>query len=231
MSLLGTKLTFSSSYHPQSDGQIDDVNRSMRKRHWSSACASLIIWDVTLPRAECTYHPSTDHTSGVSRVEIAHGLAPRKPLDIVSLDPHVRVSRVRVAFAQHVSQLHQVIHDRVFSQYASYKQAADLHCRPRVLQVEDQVMVRLRPERYAPGTARSTGPSRVLSWIGRIAYVVDIPPSWGISSTFHVMDLTSHPALPLSSDVKPSPTGPFFEREFAWKSTFPALPPERHKRV
>ena len=45
------------------------------------------------------------------------------------------------------------------------------------------------------------------------------------------MDLTSHPALPLSSDVKPSPTGPFFEREFAWKSTFPALPPDRHERV
>ena len=231
MSLLGTEPTFSSSYHPQSDDQIDDVNRSMRKRLWSSASASLIIWDMILLRDECTYHPSSDHTSGVSPVEIAQGLAPRKPLDIVPLDPHVRVSRVRVPFAQHVSQLHQDIHDRVLSQYASYKQAADLHCRPRVFQVGDQVMVRLRPERYAPGTARSTGPSRVLSRIGGFAYVVDIPPSWGIISTFHVMDLTSHPALPLSSDVKPSPTGPFFEREFAWKSTFPALPPDRHKRV
>ena len=142
---------------------------------------------------------------------------------------HVRAYRVRVAFAQHVSQLHQDIHDRVLSQYASYKQAADLHCRPWVFQVGDQVMVRLRPERYAP--ALSTGPSRVLSRIGGIAYVVDIPPSWGNSSTFHVMDLTSHPALPLTSDVKPSPTGPFIEREFAWKSTFPALPPDRHERV
>ena len=90
-------------------------------------------------------------------------------------------------------------------------------------------MVRLRPERYAP--ALSTGPSRVLPRMGGIAYVVDFPPSWGNSSTFHVMDLTAHLALPLSSDVKPSPTGPFFEREFAWKSTFPALPPDRHERV
>ena len=215
MSLLGTKLTFSSSYHPQSDGQIDDVNRSERKRLWSSARASLIIWDMILPRAKCTYHPSSDHTSGVSPVEITHGLAPRKPLDIVPLDPHVRVSRVKVAFAQHVSQLHHDIHDRVLSQYTSYKQATDSHCRPWVFQVGDQVMVRLRPERYAPGTARSTGPSRVLSRIGGIAYVVDIPPSWGNSSTLHVMDLTSHHALPLSSDIKPSPTGPLFERELA----------------
>ena len=56
-------------------------------------------------------------------------------------------------------------------------------------------------------------------------------PCGGNSSTFYVMDLTSHLALSLSSDVKPSPTGSFFEREFAWKSTFPALPPDRHERV
>ena len=230
-SLLGTKLTFSSGYHPQIDGRIDVIDHCMRKQLRSLAHESLTIWDVTLPSVECTYHPSSDHTSGVSPVEIAHGLAPRKPLDIVPLDPHVRVSRDRVACARHVSQLHQDIHDRVVSQYASYKQAADLHCRPRVFQVGDQVMVRLRPERYAPGTARSIGPSQVLSRIGGIAYVVDIPPSWGISSTFHVMDLTSHPALPLSSDVKPSPTGPLFEREFSLKSTTPVLPPDQHRRV
>ena len=157
MSLLGTKLTFSSSYHPQSDGRIDDVNCSVRKRHWSLARASLTISNMTQPRAECTYHPSFDHTSSVSPVEIAHGLAPRKPLYIVPLDPHVIVSRDRVAFAQHVSHLHEDIHDRALSQYASYKQSADLHCRPQVFQVGDQIMVRLRPERYAHDTARSTG--------------------------------------------------------------------------
>ena len=92
-------------------------------------------------------------------------------------------------------------------------------------------MVRLRLECYAPGIARSTGLSRVLSRRGEITYVVDIPPLWGNSSTFHVMDLTSHPTLPLSFDVKPSPTGSFFEREFAWKSTFQALPLDRHERV
>ena len=31
MSLLGTKLTFATGYHPQIDGQIDDVNCSVRK--------------------------------------------------------------------------------------------------------------------------------------------------------------------------------------------------------
>ena len=88
------------------------------------------------------------------------------------------------------------------------------HCRPQIFQVGDQVMVRLRPERYAPGTttklhARSAGPFRVLSRIGENAYVVDIPHSWGISSTFNVADLALHQAPPLSSDGEPSSTGLF----------------------
>ena len=45
------------------------------------------------------------------------------------------------------------------------------------------------------------------------------------------MDLTLHQAPPLSSDVKPSPTSPFVEIEFALKFTFPALPPDWHERV
>ena len=97
-------------------------------------------------------------------------------------------------------------------------------------------MVRLRPERYAPGTAmklhaRSACPFRVLSRIGENAYVVDIPHSWGISSTFNVADLASHQAPPLTSDGEPLPTGPFSEREFAMESTPPILPPDWHERV
>ena len=111
-----------------------------------------------------------------------------------------------------------------------------MHHRPRIFQVGNRVMVRLRLEHYTPGSAtklhaRSTGPFRVLSRIGENAYVVDIPPSWGISSTFNVADLASHQAPPLLADIEPSSRGPFFEREFTMEYTPPILPPDRHKRV
>ena len=97
-------------------------------------------------------------------------------------------------------------------------------------------MVRLRPERYAPGSttklhARRASPFCVLSRIGENAYVVDIPHSWGISSTFNVADLVSHQVPPPSSDVEPSSTSPFSEREFVMESTPPILPPDWHERV
>ena len=120
----------------------------------------------------------------MSLFKVAHGLVPRKPLDLVPVDPNIRASEDGVAFAQHVSELHKYIHDRITHQNAVYKQAADSHRRHWSFEVSDQVMVRLRPERYSPGTAtklhaRSVGPFQVLSRVGENAYVVDIAPSWG----------------------------------------------------
>ena len=55
-------------------------------------------------------------------------------------------------------------------------------------------MVRIRPERYPPGTvkklhARSAGPFKILKKINSNAYVVDIPPDFDISPSFNVEDL------------------------------------------
>ena len=95
-------------------------------------------------------------------------------------------------------------------------------------------MVRLRRERYSPGTAtklhaRSAGPFWVLTRMGENAYVVDIPPSWGISSTFNMADLAAYLALPPHD--QPSDLGPFYESEFAQQSTPPVLPPDWHEQV
>ena len=112
------------------------------------------------------------------------------------VNPDIRASEDGVACAQHVSELHHYIHDRISQHNASYKQAFDLHHRQQSFDVGDQVMVRLRPERYSPGTAtnlhaRSTGPFWVLTRVGENAYVIDLPPLWGINSTSNVADLAA----------------------------------------
>ena len=229
--LLGTKLNFSTAYHPQTDGQTEVVNRSLGNLLRSLVGESLATWDLIIPRAEFAYNSSTHRTTSMSPFEVAHGLAPCKPLDLVPLDPHVRVSEDGVAYAQHISQLHQDIYDRIQSQNVLYKQAADRHRRPRIFQVGDQVMVRMRPERYAPGTTTKLHACSAHSRIGENAYVIDIPHSWGISSTFNAVDLASHQAPRLSSDGEPSSIDPFFVIEFAIESTPPILPPYWHERV
>ena len=97
--LLGTKLKFSTAYHPQTDGQIEVVNHNSGNLIWSLVGKSLTTWDLIIPHAEFAYNSSTHRTTSMSPFEIAHYLAPRKPLDLIPLDPHVRVSEDGVTFA------------------------------------------------------------------------------------------------------------------------------------
>ena len=111
--LLGTKLKFSTTYHPQIDGQTEVVNRSLGNLLRSLVGESLTTWDLIIPRTEFAYNSSTHRTTGMSPFEVSHDQDPRKPLDPVPLDPHVRVSEDGVAFTQHVSQLRQDIYNRI----------------------------------------------------------------------------------------------------------------------
>ena len=67
------------------------------------------------------YNASANRTTDMSPFEIVHGLVLCKPLDLAPIDPHIRASEDGVTFAQHVSGLHQHIHDRLTQQNASYK--------------------------------------------------------------------------------------------------------------
>jgi hypothetical protein len=59
----------------------------------------------------------------------------------------------------------------------------------------DMVLVRLRPERFPPGSftklhARRAGPFQVTKKLGSNAYVIDLPADFGISPIFNIEDLT-----------------------------------------
>ena len=73
-------------------------------------------------------------------------------------------------------------------------------------------MIRVRPERFPPGTirklqARGMGPFEVLSKVGENGYVIDIPNDWGIHSTFNIEDLVAYKgsiALPSNPPHEPN---------------------------
>jgi hypothetical protein len=74
---MGINLSFSSTYHPQIDGQIKVMNRSL-----GNLLRSLVIehnnqWDQILPQKEFEYNDSPNRSTGKSPIHIVYGMHPR----------------------------------------------------------------------------------------------------------------------------------------------------------
>ena len=200
--MLGTKLKFSTAYHPQTDGQTEVVNRSLGNLLRCLVGDNLGNWDLLLPRAEFAYNSSVNRSIGKSPFEVVHGYRPKRPLDLFPLPAHARVSESAESYAQHVKDLHKEISQKIQTSNELYKHMANSHKRLKEFNEGDLVMIKLKPERFPPGTmkklhARGAGPFKIIKKIGSNAYVIDLPPSYGISSIFNISDLKEYkePAL------------------------------------
>ena len=79
---VGTKLNFSSSFHPQMDGQTEVVNRSVGNMLRCLVGERLGNWDLMLAQAEFAYNSSVNRSTGMSPFQIVYGRLPIFPADI-----------------------------------------------------------------------------------------------------------------------------------------------------
>ena len=78
----GTKLIFSSSFHPQTDGQTEVVNRSVGNMLHCLCGGKIGTWDLVLAQAEFAYNSSVNRATGLSPFQIVYGRLPHFPADI-----------------------------------------------------------------------------------------------------------------------------------------------------
>jgi hypothetical protein len=57
---------FSTTCHPQTDGQTEVINRTLSTMLWAILKTNLKLWDEYLPHIEFTYNRSVDSTMKVS---------------------------------------------------------------------------------------------------------------------------------------------------------------------
>ena len=222
--MLGTKLKFSTAYHPQTDGQTEVVNRSLGNLLRCLVGDSMGNWDLLLPRAEFSYNSSVNRSIGKSPFEVVHGYKPRKPIDLIPLPTHARVSESTESYAQHVKDLHHEINKKIKLSNDTYKNLANSRKRAKEFNEGDYVMIRLKPERFPPGTmkklhARSAGPFEIIRKIGPNAYMLELPPDLGISPTFNISDLIEYKE-PMVIPSEPFEPEPIFESDL-----IPECPP------
>ena len=191
---MGTKLQFSSAYHPQTDGQTEVVNRSLGNLLRCIVGEKPKQWDLALPQAEFAYNSSVNRSTGKSPFQVVYRHNPQGVLDLVQLPLGDRVSDDGEAFAEQLHQLQENVRCKLQDNNERYKASTDATRRYQVFNAGDLVMVYLRKERFPTGTYhklkyKKIGPCKILKKINDNAYEVELPSGLDISPVFNISDL------------------------------------------
>jgi hypothetical protein len=203
-------LAFSSTYHPQMDGQTEVVNRSLGDLMRSLVTEHHSSWDSILPQAEFAYNDSVNRSTGKSPFQIVYGTQPRGVSELRDSEQTATSSASAEEFAEAMKELHSRVKQRLIDSNQEYKHRADKHQRQIQFEVGDLVLAHLRKERFPRGTynklkMKKIGPYRVLKKFRENAYEIELPDGIGISLTFNVSELYPYKAdeVGAGSDEQP----------------------------
>ncbi|WVZ84898.1 hypothetical protein U9M48_031868 [Paspalum notatum var. saurae] len=162
---LGTRLLFSTTYHPQTDGQTEVVNRTLSTLLRAVLKKNLKLWEESLPH-----------------VEFAYNRAER-----VNFDASKR--------AEFVKNLHDRARANIEKMTKQYEKSANKGRRKMLFEPRELVWVHLRKDRFPEQhksklQPRADGPFKVLRKINDNAYEIDLPSTYGVSTSFNVADLS-----------------------------------------
>ncbi|KAJ0522029.1 putative nucleotidyltransferase, Ribonuclease H [Helianthus annuus] len=194
---LGSKLQFSSSHHPQTDGQTEVMNRSLGNLLRTLVGDKPKQWDLVLPQAEFAYNRSCHKSTGKSPFFIVYGRNPFTPLDLAPPTDMSRLSTDGEIRAAQIQDIHQQVRAQIAKHNLQYQEAANKHRRAIIFHPGDLVWVHLRRDRFPQGRfgklhPRADGPFRVLERINDNAYKIDLPGHYKVSATFNVADLSPY---------------------------------------
>lgn len=194
--LSGTQLRMSSTYHPQSDGQIEVMYRVVEQYLRAFVHHRPHTWGKLLPWVEWCHNTSWNVAIGTTPYEITFG---RKPFNFP--DYIVGSSNLDAVddMLKDREETFQVIRKKLLKAQAAMKLFADYKRREATYQVGDWVLLKLRPRRQGSAKGSSAkegklakrfyGPFKVLERIGSVAYRLQLPQTARIHPVFHCLVL------------------------------------------
>lgn len=89
--LFGMDLQYSSSFHPQTDGQIEVVNHTMADIIWCLCSDMPKQWDHYLAYAEFAFNNTVNRFTSKSPFDVIYERVPQHTLDLVPLPQNPRI--------------------------------------------------------------------------------------------------------------------------------------------
>ena len=195
---LGTKLLFSTTCHPQTDGQTEVVNRTLSQLLRSMIKKNLKEWEDCLPHVEFAYNRAVHSTTELCPFEVVYGFKPITPLDLLPLPIHERVNMEASKRADFVRKIHVKTKELIEKKCKNNAARVNKKRKEMLFKPGDMVWVHFRKDRFSKLRKskllpRGAGPYKVLAKINDNAYSIDLPTDeFGVSNSFNVADLTPY---------------------------------------
>ena len=191
---MGTHLSFSTAFHPQSQGQVERVNQVLEDMLRACVISFGKKWEVSLPYAEFSYNNSYQASLKMAPFEVLYGRKCRTPLNWSETGE-------RPLFGPDIIQQAEdqvrIVREHLKTAQSRQKSNYDRKHTEMVYQPGDYAYLRVTPMRgthrfgikgkLAP---RYIGPFRILGRRGEVAYQLELPPNLSqVHDVFHVSQL------------------------------------------
>nr|KYP38909.1 Transposon Ty3-G Gag-Pol polyprotein [Cajanus cajan] len=193
---LGTKLVYSTTCHPQTDGQIEVVNRSLSTLLRIILKGNKKTWDDCLPHIEFSYNRVVHKTTNLSPFEVVYDFNPLTSLDLLPLPNTTSLfHKEGVSRADFIKRYHEKVKSHIEKapkKHAKYNNKG--RKKKLIFEEGDLVWLYLRKDRFPTQrksklSRRGDGLFQVLQRINDNAYKLDLPSNYGVSNTFNACDL------------------------------------------
>lgn len=188
--LARVSLRMSTSYHPQTDGQIERVNQCLETFFQCFVHSWPSKWMDWLSSAEYWYNTAAHSAIGCSPFEALYGYAPRS----LGLPSTPNSSQDIYAWIQEKQLMNSLLQQHLYRAQNRMKMQADKNTYDRSFQVGDSVYLKLQPYVQSSLAPRANqklafkyfGPYPVIGKVDPVACRLQLPPSASIhlSSTF-----------------------------------------------
>src|SRR3989337_576071 len=191
---MGTHITWSTAYHPQSQGQVERVNQILEDMLRACVISFGKKWADYLPYAEFSYNNSYQASLKMALFEALYGWRCRTPLMWDEVGDRQLFGPDLIKESEDKLKL---IRDRLKVAQSRQKSYPDSKRKEVVYDIGDRAYLRVSPLRgvkrfgvkgkLAP---RFVGPYRVLERMGEVAYKLELPEGLsGVHDVFHVSQL------------------------------------------
>ncbi len=197
---MGTTLNMSTAYHPQTDGQTENANRTLETMLRASVDFDQTDWDEMLPAAELAVNNAKHATTGFTPYYLHYGREARMPLDL-AIAP-LTGAHDNPAAAEATARWRRALQaakENTSAAQERQKKYADQHRRALTFAVGDRVLLatahlKLQGEqrRTRKFTERYIGPYRVKRVINANAYELELPATLHIHPTINVSQLKEY---------------------------------------